>query len=121
MVASRQVEIPFFRGIDRQHGRGYGALAQFIGRTKIPILRKYTVVAAKPLSADLLDFAAPEIAEVVSGKKNFKTAAKILERKILRKHLGSGSKKSTANRVNPTKSAKQISQSPTDIFTNTPH
>ena len=31
MVASRQVEIQFFRGIRRKRGRGFGALAQVIG------------------------------------------------------------------------------------------
>ena len=31
---------------------------------------------AKRVGADLLEFTAPEIAEVVSGRKNFETAAK---------------------------------------------
>ena len=31
IIASRQVEIPFFRGIARQRGRGFGALAQVLG------------------------------------------------------------------------------------------
>ena len=47
MVASRQVEIPFYRGIGRQRGRGFGALAQVIGRTAIPFLRRYIVPAAR--------------------------------------------------------------------------
>ena len=67
MVASRQVEIPLYRGIGQQRGRGFGALAQFIGGTAIPFLRKYIVPAAKRVGADLLEFAVPEIAEVVSG------------------------------------------------------
>ena len=57
MVAPRQVDIPFYRGIGRQRGRGFGALAQAIGRTRIPFLRKYIVPAAKRLGADLLEFA----------------------------------------------------------------
>ena len=36
MVALRQVEIPYYRGVGRQRGRGIGALAQVIGRTAIP-------------------------------------------------------------------------------------
>ena len=76
MVASRQVEIPYYRGVGRQRERGFGAPAQVIGRTAIPFLRKYIVPAAKRVCADLLEFAVPEIAEVVSGRKNFKTAAK---------------------------------------------
>ena len=43
MVALKQVEIPFYRDIGRQRGRGLGAPAQFIGRTAIPFLRKYIV------------------------------------------------------------------------------
>ena len=76
MVASRQVELPFYRGVGRQRGRGFGAIAQVIGRTAIPFSRKYIVPAKERVGADLLDFAVPENAEVVSGRKNFKTAVK---------------------------------------------
>ena len=123
MVASREVEIPYHRGVGRQRGRGFGALAQVIGRTAIPFLRKYIVPAA-----DLLEFAVPEIADVVSGRKNIKTAAKSVGRQTLRKQLGEGSrrgkggrKKRSASRVIPTKSAKRISRSRRDIFTNISH
>ena len=128
MVASRQVEIPFYRGVGRQHGRGFVALAQVNGRIAPPFLRKYIVPAAKGVGADLLDFAVPEIAEVVSGRKNFKTAAKYVGRQTVRKQLGSGSRKGKgtigvrqATRVILTKSAKQISRSRRDIFTNISH
>ena len=67
MVGSRQVEVPFYRGLGRKRGRGFGALAQVIERTGIPFLRKYIVPAAKLVGADLLEFAMPQIAEVVSG------------------------------------------------------
>ena len=70
MVASRHVEIPFYRGSSRQRGRGFGALAQIIGRTAIPFLRKYIVPAAKSTGADLLELAVLENADVVSGRKN---------------------------------------------------
>ena len=133
MVASRQVEIPYYRAVGRQRGRGFGALAQVIGRTAIPFLRKYVVPAAKRIGADMLEFAVPEIAEVVSGRKNFKTAAKSVGKKTLRKQLGQGagnrrvvgsasvrqgSRKRTASRIIPTKSTKQSSRSRRDIFTN---
>ena len=91
MVASREVEIPFCRGVGRKRGRGFGALAQVIGRTAIRFLRQYVVSAVERLGADLLEFAVPEIAEVVSSGKNFKTAAKSVGRQTLRKQLGSGS------------------------------
>ena len=132
MVASREVEIPFYRGGGRQRERGFGALAQLIGRTAIPFLRKYIVPAAKRVGADLLEFAVPEIAKVVSSEKNFKTAAKSVGRQTLRKQLGEGSRrrkgavglrqggsrKRSASRIIPTKSAKQISRSRRDILTN---
>ena len=126
MVASRQVEIPYYRGVGRQQGRGFGTLAQVIGRTAIPFLPKYLVPGAKRVGADLLEFAVPEIAEVVSGRKNFKTAAKSVGRQTPRKQLGegegsrrwTGSRKRSASRVIPTKSAKQISRSRRGIFTN---
>ena len=78
MVASREVEIPFYKGIGRQLRRGFSALAHLFGRTAIPFLHKFIVPAAKRLGADLLKFAAPEFAEVLSGRMNFKTAAKRL-------------------------------------------
>ena len=115
MVASRRVEIPYYRGVGRQRGRGFGALAQVLGRTAIPFLRKYVVPAAKRIGADMLEFAVPKIAEVVSGRKNFKTAAKSVGKQTLKKQLGSGSKH---RRINPTKSTKQSSRSRRDIFTN---
>ena len=105
MFASRQVETPFYRGVSRQCGRGIGALAQVIGRTAIPFLCKYIVPAGKRIGADLLGFALPEIAEVVSGRKNFKTAAKSVGRQTLKKQLGSGSRKKSASRVIPTEAA----------------
>ena len=60
----------------------------------------------------------PEIAEVVSGRNNLKTAEKSAGRLSVKKHLGSGSRNRTARRFIPTKSAKQISRSRRDIFTN---
>ena len=135
MVASRKVEIPFSRVVGRQRGRGFGALAQVIARNAIVFLHNYIVPAAQRVGADLLEFVVPEIAEVVSGRKNFKTAAKSAGRQTLRKKLveGSrrrkgaigvrqaGSRKRSASRVIPRKSAEQISRSQRDIFTNTSH
>ena len=122
MVASRQVEIPFYRGVGQQRRRGFGALAQLIGRTAITFLRKNIVPAAKRVGADLLECAVPEIAEVVCGRKSFKTAAKSVGKQTLRKQLGEGSRRSKGGnkqrRIIPTKSTKQSSRSRRDIFTN---
>ena len=124
MVASRQKEIPYYRAVGRQKGWGFGALAQVIGRTAIPLLRKNVVPAAKRIGADMLEFAASEIGEVFSGRKTFKSAAKSVGKKTLKKQLGEGegSRRRTAcnkqRRLIPTKSTKHSSRSRRDIFTN---
>ena len=107
MVASRQVEFPEYRVVERQRGKGFEALAQVIGRTGLPFLRKYVVPAPKRIGADLLEFAAPEIAEFISGRKSFKTAANSVGKQTLKKQLGSGSK---PRRIFPTKSTKHFSR-----------
>ena len=114
MVASNTLELPYYKSNGRKRGRGFGALAQVIGRTAIPFLKKYLVAAAKRVGADSLEFAVPEVADVVSGKKNFKTAAKSVGRQILRKQLGGGKQK----RSIPFKSLKRSSWSRKDIFAN---
>ena len=114
MVASNTLELPYYKGIGRQRGRGFGALAQVFGRTAILFLRKNIVPAAKRVCADLLEFAVPEVADVVSGKNNLKTAAKSVGRQTLRKQLGGGKQK----RSIPIKTLKQSSRSGKDIFTN---
>ena len=115
MLASRQVESIFFRAVGRQEGRGFGALAQMIGRTAIPFLRQRVVPAEKRIGADMLEFAAPDIGEVISGPKSCKTAAKSVRKHHLKKQLDSGSKQ---RRIIPTKSIKQFSRSRKDNFTN---
>ena len=82
LVASNTLELPYYKGIGRQRRRCFGALAQVIGRTATPFLKKHIVLAAKRVGADLLEFAVPEVADFVSGKKIFKTAAKGVGRHI---------------------------------------
>ena len=129
MVASRQVEFPYYRAVGRQRGMDFGALAQVIGRTAFSFLRKNVVPPAKRIGADMLEFAAPENGEVFSGRKSFKTAAKSGGKKTLKKQLGEGScRRKTAvgvrqggskqRRILPTKSTKQPSRSGRDIFAN---
>ena len=122
MVASRQVEIPYYRGVGRQRRRGFGALSQVIGRTAIPFWRKFVVPSAKRIGADLLEFAVPEISEVVSGRKSFKSAAKSVGKQILKEQLGEGSHRrqggSKQRRIIPTKTTKRSSRSQKDFFIN---
>ena len=98
MVASRQVEIPYYRVVGRQRGSGFGALAQVFGRTAMTFLRKYVVLATKRIGADISEFAASEIEEVISGRKSFKSAAKSVGKQTLKKQLGEGSRRHTAGR-----------------------
>ena len=93
MVASRQVEFLYYRAVGRQRGRGFRSLAQVIGRTAIPFLRKYVVPVAKRIGADKLEFAAPEIGEVIRGRKSFKSAANSVGKQTLKKKLGEGNSK----------------------------
>ena len=109
MVSSNTLELPYYKGFGRHRGRGFGAFAQVIGRTAIAFLRNYIVPAAKGVCAGLLEFAVPEVADVVSGKKNFKTAAKSVQkaRQTFRKQLGGGKQ----NRSIPVKNLKRSSRS----------
>ena len=79
-------DLPYFRGYSRQRGRGFGALAQTIGRTAI-FLRRYVVTATKRVAPDLIELAAPDIRNVLSGRKKFKSAATNVGKKILLKQL----------------------------------
>ena len=114
LVASKTLELLYYKGIGRQSRRGSGALVQVIGRTAIPFLRKFIIPAAKRMGADLLEFAVPEVADVVSGKRNFKAAAKNVGRQTLKKQLGGGKQK----RSIPVQNLKRSSWSRRDIFTN---
>ena len=69
-------------------GRGFGVLAQTIGRTSIPFLRRYVVSAAKNVGADLIEMASPEIENVSAGKKKLKSVAADDGKKTLREQIG---------------------------------
>ena len=102
-------DLPYFRGYSRQMGRRFGTLAQTIGRTAIPFLRRYFVPAAKRVGADLLDIAAPEIRNVLTGKKKFKSVAADVGKKTLRKQLGGGKirKRRIIRRIPPKSSRRR--------------
>ena len=119
MVAQKSADFPIFRGHARQRGRGFGALAQTLGRTAIPFIKKYIVPAAKRIGADLFEIAAPEIGEVVSGRKKLKTFAKDVGTKTVRKQLEGGKKKSKRKTKSISrKSRSKNSRSRKDIFDN---
>ena len=98
-------------------------------------MRKFIVPAAKRIGADTLGFSAPEIGEIISGRKSFKSPTKSVGKQTLKKQLGEGSQcdrerkrkgtegvreagGSRQRRIIPKKSTKQSSRSRRDIFTN---
>ena len=119
MVASREFELPYYREVTRQRGRRFGAFAQVIGRTAVYLLKnvlsRTKSCPARRVGADLLEYAVPEIAEVISGNKNLKSAVTSVGKKTFRKQLGGDSKRT--RRFNPTKSTNINSRSRRDIFT----
>ena len=80
----RQVEIPHYKGIGKRRNREFDALARIIRRKDFSFLRKCVVPAAQRVSAELMEIAAPEIEEDVSGRKSFKNAGKNVGRQRLR-------------------------------------
>ena len=61
---------------------GFASLAQVIGRTAIPFLRKYVVPAAKRIGANMLEFAVPEIGEVFVVEILSRRQQRVWERKL---------------------------------------
>ena len=80
-----QASIPYYR--TRQRGSGFGT---FVGRTAIPILRKFVLPAAKRIGKELIQEAAPELLDVVSGKTKPKQALKNTAKKTVRKQFAGG-------------------------------
>ena len=76
-----KVQIPSYRSIGGQRGKGFDAFAQVIGRTTFSFLDKCVWPASEHVGADLLAFCAPEIEEIDHGRKKLKTAAKKWEDK----------------------------------------
>ena len=88
MVVSKQVEVPFYRYIGRQRGRGLVAIPQVFERTAIPFQRKDIVPAAERVGADFWGFAALESADVISGRKKFQDSCKECGKTISEKTIG---------------------------------
>ena len=80
MVASTQLENPYYGVIGRQRGREIGGLAQAIERTAFPSIRKYFLPAAKRLGANWIKSAASKFAEIV--EKVSRARQKVWEGKL---------------------------------------
>ena len=86
------------------------------------IFFKNVVPAAKRIGAEMLEFAGPEIGEVITGRISFKSAAKTVGKQTMKNHLCEGSRRRTGGskqrKIIRTKSTKQPSWSRRDIFKN---
>ena len=85
--------LPYFKGVPLQRGRGFGALAKTVARTTLPILKKYVLPAAKNIGRDVIESAIPEIGGVLSGQTSIKRAVKKTAKSTIRKQVGGGMKK----------------------------
>ena len=69
----------FAGGPPRQFGSGaagLGALAVRVGRSTLPLLKRYVLPVAKELGQHLISTTIPELGNVLSGKKKVKRAVK---------------------------------------------
>ena len=114
-----QVQMPYFRGTARQRGRGLGSLAFAIGRTALPIMKKYVFTAAKRIGKSIIENAVPELIEVASGRAKPKEALKRAAKKTVKAQLGSGRvvKKQTQCKKS-VKRRRTTKNSRSDIFKN---
>lgn len=85
-----QVDMPYFKGSARQPGRGLGTMALKVGRTALPILKKYIIPAAKRFGKSLLENAGPEMLEIASGNVKPRQALKRVVGKSVRAQVGGG-------------------------------
>ena len=85
--------LPYFKGVPRQRGRGFGALARTVARTTLPILKKYVLPAAKKIGRNIIESAVAEIGGVLSGQTSIKKAVQKTAKSTIRKQVGSGMKK----------------------------
>ena len=94
--------LTYFKGVRRQRGRGFGALARTVARTTLPFLKKYVLPAAKKIGRDVIKSAIPEIGGVLSGQTSIKKAVKKTAKSTIQKQVG-GMKKSKNTRQSVTR------------------
>ena len=84
---------PYAGGPARQFGSvaaGLGALAVRVGRTALPMLKKYALPLIKKIGPNLVQAAIPELKDAISGRKKLKNAVKSSVRKSIAKTFQSG-------------------------------
>ena len=85
--------LPYFKGVPRQRGRGFGALARTVAKTTLLILKKYFLPAAKKIGRDVIESAIPKIGGDLSGQTSIKKAVKKTAKSTIRKQFGGGIKR----------------------------
>lgn len=90
MVA--QYQLPYYQGTIRPRERGFGALAQTVGRFAIPFLKNVLVPTALSVGSDFVSNAAPDIENVIRRRKSFKNMVKDASKQTIKKQLGAGRK-----------------------------
>ena len=78
-----------FHGPARQFGSGagLGAIAVRVGRTAMPLLKKYVAPIVKQVGQNVLEAALPEVASLISGKKKTKRAIKDVAKRVIAKTI----------------------------------
>ena len=78
-----------FHGPARQFGSGagLGAFAVRVGRTAMPLLKKYVAPIVKQVGQNVLEAALPEVASLISGKKKTKRAIKDVAKRVIAKTI----------------------------------
>jgi hypothetical protein len=111
------VQMPYFQGASRQRGKGLGSMAFAVARTALPIFKKFILPAAKRIGKTALEFAAPELLEVIAGRTKPKQALKRVAKKTAKAQLGGGVKKKTMKKA-PIRKRAPAKSSRVDILQN---
>ena len=110
IAAQNSADFPIFRGHATQHGTFF---AQTLGRTAILFIKKYIIPAAKTIGANLFEFAAPEIGEVVSGRKKTQNICKTCKQiKLFVNNWDVEKRKTNVEIVEPDPFLKKLSRKP---------
>ena len=86
-------QTPYAGGPARQFGSGaagLGALAVRVGRSALPLLKKYALPLVKKIGRNLVQAAIPELKDAISCRKKLKNAVKSSVRKSIAKTIQSG-------------------------------
>lgn len=94
-----QAQTPYYQGAARQRGRGLGSAALVVGRAAIPLFKNFILPTAKRLGKTALEFAIPELLDIVSGETKPKAALKRVARKTIKAQVGGGRPRKPRKRI----------------------